>query len=407
MKRYGNIYSKIYDLNNLSRAFDEAAKDKHYYKEIKKLLPKKDLVILKIHEMLKNQTYKILPTSYKQKIIHEGNKGGKERELMKLKFYPHRIVQWAMILQIRDYLLKSFCYHSCSSVPNGGIARAHKLVTSYLKDEEGTQYCLKIDVKKFYPNIDKEILKEKLKLKFKDEKLLWLLFTIIDSFPKNKGVPIGALFSQYAANFYLTDYDHFVKEELGEKYVVRYMDDIIFLNKSKSHLRKVLEITKKYWKENLNLDMKGNYQIFPVEKRGIDFVGFVFRHNSIRLRKSSELKIRKISNTIQKHQKLTERQFYAINSIVGYFQYYDSAPIYKQYILPIEHLVFEYYIEKIVGHLKEKDPALFLKRIENYLKNLQSKFKSTENDYKELDGMKLLMFYNSFKKIKFECFETS
>lgn len=111
-----------------------------------------------------------------------------------------------------------------------------------------------MDIKKFYFNIDQTILKEMLRRKFKDKNLLWLLDSIIDSMDnikytnkqitKNdlksgKGIPIGSYLSQYFANFYLCYFDHWLKEELKCKYVVRYMDDIIILDSSKDFLHKV------------------------------------------------------------------------------------------------------------------------------------------------------------------------
>ncbi|WP_369677271.1 RNA-directed DNA polymerase, partial [Klebsiella pneumoniae] len=91
------------------------------------------------------------------------------------------------------------------------------LVQEYLKDVPGTQYCLKIDVSKFYPSIDHEILKQLLERKFKDRRLLSLMFKIVDSV-EGSGVPIGSYLSQYLANYYLAYFDHYLKEVLHLEY---------------------------------------------------------------------------------------------------------------------------------------------------------------------------------------------
>lgn len=83
----------------------------------------------------------------------------------------------------------------------------------------------------------------------------------------------------------MTGFDHWCKEELKCRYYYRYADDIVILGESKAHLRNVLVAIKLYLKHVLKLGVKGNYQIFPVESRGIDFVGYVFRHDYIRVRK--------------------------------------------------------------------------------------------------------------------------
>jgi RNA-directed DNA polymerase len=85
-----------------------------------------------------------------------------------------------------------------------------------------------LDIKKFYPNIDHQILKQLLRRKFKDEDLLWLLDEIIDSAP---GLPIGNYLSQYFANFYLTYFDHWIKEVKGVEYYFRYADDLVILSR--------------------------------------------------------------------------------------------------------------------------------------------------------------------------------
>lgn len=169
-----------------------------------------------------------------------------------------------------------------SCIKNRGIHRLQKNLQRDLNDVPGTKYCLKFDLKKFYPSIDHEILKKLLRRKFKDNDLLWLLDEIIDSAP---GLPIGNYLSQYLANFYMTYFDHWVKEELRLKYYYRYADDIVILSNSKPELHSVLAEIRRYLNDNLNLQIKENYQVFPVASRGIDFVGYVFYHTHTLIRK--------------------------------------------------------------------------------------------------------------------------
>lgn len=152
----------------------------------------------------------------------------------------------------------------------------------------------KLDIKKFYENVDHNILKTLLRKKFKDKDLLKLLDEIIDSNPV--GLPLGSLLSQYLANFYLCYLDHYIKEDLGVKYFFRYMDDFIILSNSKQELHLILYKIKKYLNNNLKLEVKDNYQVFPVEIRGIDFVGFVHRKNYTLLRKTIKQNYKKSKN---------------------------------------------------------------------------------------------------------------
>ena len=269
IKRYGNIYDKIYDYDNLKLAHRQARKGKSHYREVKMVNANEDEYLIQLQNML---IWKIYKTSDYEVFIK--NDTGKEREIYRLPYFPDRICQWAIMLQIEDVLLKTFADFSCASIPNKGIHYALKLLGRYMKDEENTIYCLKIDIKKFFPNIDHEILKQLLRRKFKDRDLLWLLDEIVDSIEGGKGIPIGNYTSQYFANFYLTYFDHWLKEEKGVKYVIRYMDDIIVFHNNKDWLHQLRKDIEEYLWDNLKLELKENYQVFPSRIRGVDFVGY-------------------------------------------------------------------------------------------------------------------------------------
>lgn len=121
--------------------------------------------------------------------------------------------------------------------------------------------------------------------KFKDTDLLYLLDNIIDS---AEGVPIGNYLSQYFANFYLSYFDHWLKENKKVKHYFRYCDDIVILAKTKEELWILYKEIEEYLESNLKLKVKPNYRIFPVST-GIDFVGYKTFHNYCLLRKSIKL----------------------------------------------------------------------------------------------------------------------
>ena len=110
-----------------------------------------------------------------------------------------------------------------------------------------------------------------------------MLDEIIDS---TDGVPIGNYTSQYFANLYLTYFDHWIKEVKGVKYYFRYADDIVIFSSSKKFLHSLLGEIREYFDTKLDLTIKENYQVFLVEARGVDFVGYVFYHTHTLLRKS-------------------------------------------------------------------------------------------------------------------------
>ncbi len=129
MKRYGNLYSKIYDMDNLILAHKNARKDKLFYQEVKMVDTDPEFYLGQIQTMLKEKTYKV--SEYTVSTI---NDKGKERVLMKLPYFPDRIIQWAILLQVEEIFMKTFCTHTCASIKNRGIRKAAELTDKYMKD---------------------------------------------------------------------------------------------------------------------------------------------------------------------------------------------------------------------------------------------------------------------------------
>jgi retron-type reverse transcriptase len=346
MKRFGNIYKNIYDYENLKIAHKNARKGKSHYKDVKMVNKNERLYLEKLQNNLINKAYKT--SDY---VIKDIIDKGKNRTIYKLPYFPDRICQWAIMLQIEDIFLNTFCDFSCASIPDRGIHHGLKLMNKYMQDEINTKYCLKLDIKKFFDNIDHKILKSLLRKKIKDKNLLWLLDEIIDSIGGDKGVPIGNYTSQYFANFYLTYFDHWLKEELKIKYVVRYMDDIVIFSNSKTDLKNKFNKMEEYLKNNLKLKIKENYQIFPTRVRGVDFIGYRHFGNYILLRKSTAKSLKRKMSRIYKKvldgKEMTYSEWCSINSYKGWIKWCDGYNLYKKYIKPLEPHADNYYIKNI------------------------------------------------------------
>lgn len=275
MKRIGDIYPSIVSLKNIQLADAKAQKGKSNQYGIILHNQNQEGNILLLQDMLASKTYRT--SKYDIFKVYEP----KERVVYRLPYFPDRIAHHAIMNILEPMFVGTFTADTYSCIKNRGIHHLlHKLERD-LKDIEGTQYCLKLDVTKFYPTVDHDILKGLLRRKFKDKDLLWLLDEIIDSAP---GLPIGNYLSQYLANFYLSYFDHWIKEEIGVKYYYRYADDLVILDNNKERLH-VMTVQIKTYLSNLKLEVKGNHQVFPVKARGIDFIGYVFFHTHIRIRK--------------------------------------------------------------------------------------------------------------------------
>lgn len=346
MKRYGNIYDKICDMDNIRLAHKKARKDKAHYKAVQMVDSNPDYYLKQIQDMLVNKTYNVSPYTHR-KIMDKG----KERELAKLPYFPDRIIQWAIMLQLEPIFKQVFTNFTCASLKKRGIHKASRLTDKYMKDRQGTEYCLKIDVNKFYPHINHEILKTMLRKKFKDNDLLELLDKIIDSVPGEIGVPIGSYLSQYLANFYLAYFDHWLKEIKRVKYIVRYMDDITIYNDSKEFLHALLREMEIYLQENLKLSVKDNWQVFPTDIRGVDFVGYRHFYGYKLLRKSTcksfKRKMLNIKKKIQNGLNISYGEWCSANSYKGWLNWCDGFRLAQKYLAPLKPTLDKYYQENL------------------------------------------------------------
>lgn len=329
MKRYGNLYADIYDIENLKEAHRNARKGKSHYHEVQMVDSDPDYYLKQVHTMLKRKTYIVSKYSTFVKIDK-----GKERIIYRLPYYPDRIIQWAILLQIEHIFMSTLIYDTYASLPGKGIHRCLSRLHKAIKNHDETKYCLKFDIKKFFPTVDQEILKTLLRRKFKDPELLWLLDSIVNSC--NQGLPIGNYLSQYFANFYLAYFDHWLKEEKGCKYYYRYMDDVVILSSDKKFLHTLKNDIDKYLNRNLNLILKENYQVYPTHKQGIDFVGYRSFGRYTLLRKATVKSIKAKMFQLAKKAKIDDSDIGSFASYSGWVKWGNCYNLFVSTLLGVK-----------------------------------------------------------------------
>lgn len=321
MKRINNLYEKIWAIENLELADKKARRKKKCRYGIAKFDRDREANLIRLSESLKNHTYRTSSYDIFKMVVDSG----KEREIYRLPYYPDRIAHHAIMNIMEPIWVKCFTSDTYSCIKGRGIHGAASKIRKVLRrDPEGTKYCLKLDVKKFYPSINHDTLKAVVRKKIKDAELLWLLDEIIDSAP---GVPIGNYLSQFLANLYLSYLDHWLKETIGVKYYYRYCDDMVIMHSEKEYLHALREKIQEYLRVELNLTLKSNWQVFPVNCRGLDFLGYRFFHSHTLLRKS--IKVR-FAQKVAKMKDGNKELRITLSAYWGWAKHCDSRNLIKK-----------------------------------------------------------------------------
>ena len=266
-----------------------------------------------LKEQLKNQTYQM--GSYNDFMIYEP----KERVIQSCSF-KDKIVQHCLCDNIlHPRLANEFiqCNYA-GQVGKGALFGMDKLKEQMLAHyrEKGTDgWILKCDIRKFFYQIDHEIIKDIVDYHFSDDYTTWLNHLFIDS-TEGLGLPLGNQVAQVYALLMLNGMDHMIVGELGIRYYGRYMDDFYLIHHDKEYLKWCLVcITEMV--SSLGLSLNGKTQIVPF-KCGIGFLGF---HHYVtadgkyirKLRGENKRKIKKkirIWAKLVKLGRMTEDKFY-------------------------------------------------------------------------------------------------
>lgn len=329
MKRIGYLYEKICDIENIRLAIDNVAAGRKNLKQIKRLLKNKEQYAESLRNRLLNQTLQ-LHSTYKFKVIQ---KNGKEREITAPNIYPDQVVHWATLQVLIPIFSKGMYFHCIGNVEGRGWIKGYDYVKK--TQNKHIKYCMKLDIKKFYPSIDKTILKSIFRTKIKDKKTLWLLDLIVDS-TQDSGIPIGFYTSQWFANLYLEELDHFIKEKLHIKYYVRYVDDMVMFDTNKRKLHKARIAIDNYLKISRHVSLKENWQVWKIYSRPLDFLGFKFYNKQVKLRNAIRIGILRTVAIVKKKGYCTIQRARSIASSLGRLKYIsDGRDFYLKYIKPI------------------------------------------------------------------------
>ena len=288
-KTIRNEFDKKLSYENLMKAHKLSKKGKGYRKEIILFNLKQEEYIMWLYEKLKNGTYR--HSGYTIFYVTEP----KLRKIEKSIYIDRIVHRWVVDNFLEPYFVPTFVNTSYACLKKRGMHKACLDVQNTMKHLERTwkeYYILKMDVRKYFQNIDKDILYKILNKKIQDNKLLWLLKEIIYSNEGKKGLAIGNYTSQMFANIYLNEVDQYIKNKLHCKYYYRYLDDSICMFKTKEEAKNALEKIKEFLEKNLELELNEKTQIFK-NKQGVNFCGYKINPYRLKIRDKGKRKLKK------------------------------------------------------------------------------------------------------------------
>ncbi len=288
------------------------------------------------------------------------------------KIINHLIAKYILVRVFESKYIDSMC----ATRINRGTSYAIKLMKKYINEikiNHSNFYILKIDIKKYFYNIDHNILKEIIRKNIKDKEALNVLDIVIDStnepyineriiylkenrikslkdnlaiketlelplYIKDKGCGIGDMTSQAFGLIYLMEICHYIKEELHIKYFINFMDDFVLLHEDKTYLKECLNKIKEKITNEYKLTLNDKTRIYSI-KEGVEFLGFRFVLNNnkliLKLRNKTKTKFKKnikILKELKKHQYIDDRKYNAIlASLKGHMKSGDCRNLFNKY----------------------------------------------------------------------------
>ena len=343
MKSYGKLWQRIIDAENIRAGWFAFRKKHSKMPAVLKFERELDKNLESIRRRLANGTWE--PSDYHQFRVYEP----KPRTISCVPVWD-RVVHHALCRVVAPLMERRFIDQSYACRKGKGSHMAVKRARELAKK---SRYFLKIDVRKYFDNVDHEILLGIMRGMFREKEVNGLVRKIVEKEipvyihdfaggkalssengqPSTTGLPIGNLTSQWFANLYLDAFDHYAVEDLrlGKRFM-RYMDDILIFFDTKEEAWDTLHLLQAWLFDNRNLELKDRATVVAPVTEGIPFLGLKIKPDSWRLKPS---RFRRTQRSMRRHylafrkgeeseQKLQE----TILSMEGTARYFGFKGIY-------------------------------------------------------------------------------
>lgn len=327
MKRRANVYNSVCTYDKVYQAYISTKRGKSSNKHAIEFYLNYEREIKRIVACLKSKNFdKIGLNEYNMFYVYEP----KTRKVLAAPFRCRVIHTWYVKEFLEKYYVPSFIPTSYACIKDKGMHMAAYAVQKAMRvtvAQWETPYVIKIDVLKFFNNIDRDILYNIMSKKIKDKEFLHVTKIILNSansFDEKEGIslPIGNYTSQMFANIYLNEVDQYAKVQLKCKWYYRYMDDIVIICENKITAKEKLEKISNYLLKHLHLRLNSKTNIFKVSQ-GVNFCGYKITVGRIRIRTRGR---KKLVSTLKLARHNVEHQIWDIKTakrhLAGHYRIY-------------------------------------------------------------------------------------
>lgn len=424
MKRKNNLYKEIVSFSKALEIFDVIKNNYQRKENLYKFVKYKNCYLLKIVNALKNESFTF--DKYRIFLIKDPKYRIIMAESLPDKIVNHLVCRYILLLVIEPSLVDTNVATREGRGSGYAFDKLIKYFNSFNLEEE--VYVLKVDISKYFYNIDHDLLMKMVERKIKDKKALKIIRDIIDTtnmeyvnkdinnlrykeierikglnislkekekkirdlmkipvYQYGKGLPIGNMTSQTLAIFYLNEVDYYIKEVLKFKCYIRYMDDLLIIDSDKERLKDAyFKIVKKINEYKLEVNDKSN--LYRLSK-GINFLGYNFKINKGKiLIRYNNMTIRRINKNLKKNKENDfELYLKSKHSYKGYFLRCNTNLYIDKYMKYDSNSLFDKYDE-----IKDnfRDYIVFVK--------YKKKYYTFDNDVGKLFGLS----FNEVVKIR-------
>lgn len=306
------------------------------YDNVTDLYPIADYIAHSIYEEIKNRQIKLQPIMYQKR---KDNSNGKIREIgissMKQQLYDYIVVNCC-----KEMFLAKIGTYQCASIKGRGQIYGKKAIEKWFRSNpKKCRWIVQCDVRKYYPSVDKQTLKRLLSRDIANEDVLYVLFTLIDTY--KEGLCIGSYLSQFLANYMLSYAYHYLDERCFKirrgkrKNLVWkklfYMDDIFMCGSDKRDVKQALKMLESYLYSELHLSIKEGWKLHRIDEYPTDMMGFKMDGKTTTVRRRVFRRANKVYHKCKNPEyEMTEKDARKCISYYGYFKHSDSESYIKK-----------------------------------------------------------------------------